>query len=431
MRNTNKKGFTIVELVIVIAVIAILAAVLIPTFSSIIKKANIATDTAVAKNLNTAAISASADTFDQAIAAVREAGYILANLNAKAADCYFVWEDDSNQFLLYDLKNGKIIYSNTELTNAPNANWCFAVSNSEVADSVKSVLSNITIKKTVASVDDLKDVISAGGEFYIDESVVLDKNNLLTFDAAGKTTIVNLGNASLNTTGILQEDGAGIIPVEVKQGKVTFNGGTISTAGENLNYHGLKVSYALQTSSNTETSFNGTKFDLTSHESQIRIFGKAVMENVVIDAIKSGVETRYNGDLTLKNVTITSDGGSEWYGACVWSCNFNSKGEDGKESDHIGTAKITIESGTYTAKECNQGYANVVACGGTVVINGGTFTSPAGEMFAIQANGRIEINGGSFNGVSFAELDTVEEWEALCVGNVTVNIANGVVTITK
>ena len=36
----NKKGFTIVELVIVIAVIAILAAVLIPTFNSVINKAN-------------------------------------------------------------------------------------------------------------------------------------------------------------------------------------------------------------------------------------------------------------------------------------------------------------------------------------------------------------------------------------------------------
>ncbi len=36
----NKKGFTIVELVIVIAVIAILAAVLIPTFSSVIENAN-------------------------------------------------------------------------------------------------------------------------------------------------------------------------------------------------------------------------------------------------------------------------------------------------------------------------------------------------------------------------------------------------------
>ena len=40
MKKSNKKGFTIVELVIVIAVIAILAAVLIPTFSNVIKKAN-------------------------------------------------------------------------------------------------------------------------------------------------------------------------------------------------------------------------------------------------------------------------------------------------------------------------------------------------------------------------------------------------------
>ncbi len=40
MKNLkNKKGFTIVELVIVIAVIAILAAVLIPTFGSVIDNA--------------------------------------------------------------------------------------------------------------------------------------------------------------------------------------------------------------------------------------------------------------------------------------------------------------------------------------------------------------------------------------------------------
>ena len=40
MNKMNKKGFTIVELVIVIAVIAILAGVLIPTFGGIIDKAN-------------------------------------------------------------------------------------------------------------------------------------------------------------------------------------------------------------------------------------------------------------------------------------------------------------------------------------------------------------------------------------------------------
>lgn len=53
-RNKNKKGFTIVELVIVIAVIAVLAGVLIPTFSGVFDSANVAKDHALVKNINTA-----------------------------------------------------------------------------------------------------------------------------------------------------------------------------------------------------------------------------------------------------------------------------------------------------------------------------------------------------------------------------------------
>ena len=52
-RNNQKRAFTIVELVIVIAVIAILAAVLIPTYSNLVKKANAANAQIEAKNLIT------------------------------------------------------------------------------------------------------------------------------------------------------------------------------------------------------------------------------------------------------------------------------------------------------------------------------------------------------------------------------------------
>ena len=51
MKNTRRSAFTIVELVIVIAVIAILSAVLIPTFGAIIKDANEAADNAAAATL--------------------------------------------------------------------------------------------------------------------------------------------------------------------------------------------------------------------------------------------------------------------------------------------------------------------------------------------------------------------------------------------
>ena len=49
----NKKGFTIVELVIVIAVIGVLTAVLVPTFIHLTSKANEASDQSLVKNLNT------------------------------------------------------------------------------------------------------------------------------------------------------------------------------------------------------------------------------------------------------------------------------------------------------------------------------------------------------------------------------------------
>lgn len=61
-KKNNRKGFTIVELVIVIAVIAILAAVLIPTFGNIIEKANVSAAKQEAKNIFTNYVTVTAET---------------------------------------------------------------------------------------------------------------------------------------------------------------------------------------------------------------------------------------------------------------------------------------------------------------------------------------------------------------------------------
>ena len=52
LAQKKKKGFTLVELIIVIAIIAILAAIAIPKFGQITKNANIKADIANAKNLH-------------------------------------------------------------------------------------------------------------------------------------------------------------------------------------------------------------------------------------------------------------------------------------------------------------------------------------------------------------------------------------------
>lgn len=56
MKNTKKRGFTIVELVIVIAVIGILASVLIPAFSGVVTKAKENAALESARNAYTQAI---------------------------------------------------------------------------------------------------------------------------------------------------------------------------------------------------------------------------------------------------------------------------------------------------------------------------------------------------------------------------------------
>ncbi len=61
LKKANKKGFTLVELVIVIAILAILAAIAVPTVSNVINTANTNTDLANAQTVELALKSANAE----------------------------------------------------------------------------------------------------------------------------------------------------------------------------------------------------------------------------------------------------------------------------------------------------------------------------------------------------------------------------------
>lgn len=96
-----KKGFTLVELVIVIAVIAVLAAVLIPTFSGIIQRSKISADTQLATQLNT--MAQDADTLEEFVDAVEADDKLSVNsLVPQVGGHKFLWvEKAASHSIIY------------------------------------------------------------------------------------------------------------------------------------------------------------------------------------------------------------------------------------------------------------------------------------------------------------------------------------------
>ena len=132
MKKTNKrKGFTIVELVIVIAVIAILSAILIPTFSNVVDQAKEAAAKQEISNTNT----------QMAIAYASAGKAMPTTLTYQIGDKYYEYKNGvvtatttAPAGTSYTVVNGINVYNDTNATVGADAKTAIGNVNSYYTD---------------------------------------------------------------------------------------------------------------------------------------------------------------------------------------------------------------------------------------------------------------------------------------------------------
>ncbi len=126
MKRSTKKGFTIVELVIVIAIIAILAAVLIPTFASLIQKANTSADIQAVREMNTfLAINEVEEpkTINEVFKALENGGMTVKDYHPLVSGRFFFWDSKLNRVLYTDADYNVIFPEDYKTADRESNGW--------------------------------------------------------------------------------------------------------------------------------------------------------------------------------------------------------------------------------------------------------------------------------------------------------------------
>lgn len=391
MKNT-RKGFTITELVIVIAVIAILAAVLIPTFASLIKKANMSSDEQAAREMNTALQSASATTkptsLKEVVDILEEAGFNALALKPHTKGYQFYWCSADNTILLVEEASKTVKFpTDKKLADA------FAGHQAEgkvlvLADGTKYI--NVEVNS-----DNIVEALQAGSDVTLTEDIVLSeviaiKDNM-TIDLNGHKL-----NGSSNASRPLEmTNGASLtvqagdknvecgayglvnIPGTVKECEVTLEGGTYTANTANGAFVRLRegadnVTVTLKDVDYVDASSDGFALNTYGFNGESTIIveggsytanagfqvpGKAKFVGVTINT--SAVAFEISGEAELIDCVITTA-----------NATVGSAPAAGVAVSHGGTAKV---SGCTINTSGAAFY--VYSTGGTIVANNNTIGS--------------------------------------------------------
>ncbi|HIQ65530.1 MAG TPA: prepilin-type N-terminal cleavage/methylation domain-containing protein [Candidatus Coproplasma stercoravium] len=349
LKQRIKRGFTIMELVIVIAVIAVLAAVLIPTFANVIERANLSNDTGTVRNINEAlladeVLNGKAETMGDALRVAREAGYDIQKISPSADGYVYAWDDEENQFRLLENNNGNFsVYYPEGAEITADKTWVIA-DDDNYADFQTA---GYHIFRLTESSQDVADLISGGETDYILLGNDVDISQVLSLSSELDNITMDLNGNTLNIQGDNQADAL----VVTSDASLTISNGNISVDGSAVEAANITVSYG----------------------------GELVLDSVNLSALNStgiylGGDSTNAAKLTIRNSTIKAEGyvigtnaGTPGQSVDVTIENSVIEGD----SDNVGTAFFLTIPGTINMTNVSiNGYLQgVVLRGGGITAN--------------------------------------------------------------
>ena len=359
IKRNNKKGFTIVELVIVIAVIAILAAVLIPTFAGIINKAQQSSDIQAVRQMNTALTAAFAvekpanGDMNAVIDALSENGF-----NSKKAlvpvskDYQFVWSWSNSCIVLINAE-GVAVYPEGITYDASS-------------DDFENLEQSVIYLDAVASDASSLAEAAANGQ----QKITLNSNVEVTADKvmevkAGAEVEIDLNEKTISAGMVDSTKHANVLHVK---GKVTLKNGTIETrnimvyeGGELIIEEGVSIKAMDSDGGACIWVYEGAKVTLNGGSLESESFTYAIKNNGGDITINDGVS------VTASRGAISNDGGT-----------------------------TTINGGSFTVTGTHASAAHVVyVSSGTVTVTGGEFiNNGTGYDFCVDGGGTGNIKIG-------------------------------------
>ncbi len=290
MAKKLKKAFTITELVIVIAVIAILAAVLIPTFSNIIRRANQSADTQNIKSMNETLNAAELldekpTTMSEVISIVAESGYLIENLSPTGSGYDIVWDEAHNRLALIS-DTGEIIYSDGDVSQ--NAWKLWKIVSEIPSDASEEGYSYYLASGYTGDEIAVSAGFDAGENINLDVTITTEEGKDVTVNTNGGTLTVDAPAATVNHYGRLSQVNINHIASESYHEFGTVIGELAVTNGHVVLESGSNVMF-VQINGTTEEEIRNVTINISSSASYRYVTAeRSELLSAAVDQVTTG-----------------------------------------------------------------------------------------------------------------------------------------------